>query len=65
MDELRRVEKDLEINLKITECLSKLHKNNHETKHYDKRKYIKKYQEQLYHKYLKKIQVGHALQIFY
>ena len=58
LDELRRVEKDLEINLKITECLSKLNRHNHEkNEHNEKRRYIKRYQESLYHKYLKKIQV--------
>jgi len=57
LDELRRVEKDLEINLKITECLSKLNRHNHEkNEHSEKRRYIKRYQESLYHKYLKKIQ---------
>ena len=64
LDELRRVEKDLEINLKITETLSKLNSaNKEESSHSNKRTYVKRQQELLYRKYLKKLQVGHKILI--
>ena len=62
LDELRRVEKDLEINLKITETLSKLNSaNKEESSHSNKRTYVKRQQELLYRKYLKKLQVRNRI----
>ena len=64
LDELRRVEKDLEINFKITECLSKLNRDKVRKSskssingEYERRKYAKRHQETLHQKYRKKIQV--------
>ena len=51
------MEKDLEINLKITETLSKLNSANKEDVGGTKRNYVKRQQELLYKKYLKKLQV--------
>lgn len=63
LDELRRVEKDLEINFKIAECLSKLNrdkirKGKSNSGEYERRKYVKKHQDALHQKYRRKIQVS-------
>ena len=55
-EELRRIGKDLEVNKKITVCLSKLNikKIENESK---KQTYARKYQEQLFRKYKNKVTV--------